>query len=72
MAKFRIDIDNKKISRKINRKIEDGIEDAADEINDKMRQAAKGKIRDKKAVWRKELLHGFTDSKIEISGRTIA
>lgn len=72
MAKFRIDIDNKKISRKINRKIEDGIEDAADEINDKMRQAAKGKIRDEKAVWRKELLHGFTDSKIEISGRTIA
>ena len=72
MAKFRIDIDNKRISRKINRKIEDGIEDAADEINDKMRQAAKGKIRDEKAVWRKELLHGFTDSKIEISGRTIA
>lgn len=72
MATFRVDVDGKKVASRIRDRIEDGVDSAADEINDEMRQVAKGKIRDENAVFTRELLHGFTDSKVTFGKSTVA
>jgi hypothetical protein len=72
MAKFRVDVDGKNVSRRIGDRIEDGIENAASEINDETRKIAKQKIRSENAIFNRELLEGFVNSKVEFGDSTVA
>jgi hypothetical protein len=72
MATFRITIDGKKVGRQIQSQIEDGVDSAADEINDEMRKIATRKVRTEKAVFSRELLTGFQNSKHTFGDSTVA
>lgn len=72
MARINVDVDGTKIGQEIRSHIEDGIDGAANEINRQTRRIAKDKIRSENAVFTRELLEGFVNSKVQFGDSTVA
>ena len=68
--RFRVDVSGKSVVRDIRDALRDGMESGGEDVARGIEKVASRKIRDEGAVWRHELLEGFTKSVVQFGGDT--